>query len=76
MWNKVRTAVEPSKAEAVRVRVDRGVEDRASGEPRALQSRQCVATRDQRAQSGRIAEEFVERERDKVRGRLAQAERV
>ena len=60
----------------MRVGGDRRVQHRSAGEPRAAQARQRVAPRDQRADAGRIAEEFVERERREVGRDIAKAERV
>ena len=58
------------------VRGDGRVNERAAGEPRPAQAGQRVAARDEGAESGGIAEEFVERERGKVGGTVAQAQRV
>ena len=65
-----------ARAEAVRVDRGRHVEHRAAGEPRAAQFGERVAPRDERAEAGRIAEEFVERERGEVGEAVAQRDRL
>ena len=65
-----------ARAKEMRVGGDGCVHHRSAGEPRAAQTRQRVAPRDQRAEAGRIAEEFVERERREIGRTAAQAQRV
>src|SRR5205807_30381 len=52
------------------------VYDRSAGEPRTVQTRQRIAPRHERAEAGRIAEEFVERERREIGGTSAKTQRV
>ena len=59
--------------ELVRAVGDGDVFDRAAGEPGAAQFRERVVARDQGADAGGVAEEFVERERDIIDGTLAKA---
>lgn len=63
-------------AKTMRVGGDGRVHHRSAGEPRTAQTRQRVAPRHERAEAGRISEEFVERERREISRTSPQAQRV
>ncbi len=65
-----------ARVQAVSIRGDRDVLDRAAREPGPAQQRQRIAARDKSAHAGGIAEQLVERKDPEIGGAFSQAERV